>query len=350
MSMDDKNKKTHNISSNEEDKTNVAKDFVPSERSIEAPVITNLNAASTEITPPSAKLKSVPIPQPLILKRRTSRSSISSSDDTLEHSQQQHSNSKLNTPVQTNFVESNYPTSPIGSTSGGDLSHKKLILPDIDSISSSGSEAIEIPNLTQMQQGARSPPVPLAPITTTSSISPRYSSPPAGSGGKYLVRSKRASWIDGSSSMAPYDSVPTTPTTQITSDPMRMKSASISQHSLPKQSLYQPNSDDSSLKSGSLSKLREDRQQQYQFPKRESSLDSGAPLSASSTATDHSSHSFLLNKARKHSDDITDMEDVSYDPKQKPRQRERKASISSIITDSSLTSDDIYSPITSPRK
>lgn len=299
--MDDK--KTQNELLNEEGN---ASDSI--ERVIEAPV-------NPEVTPPCAKLKSVPIPQPLILKRRASKSSISSSDDMHE----QHS--KHNTPIQANFMDT------IGS--GGDLSHKKL-LPDLDSVSSSGSELYEIPSLTQ--QGAVSPPPP-APINTT--FSPKYSSPPAGSGGKYMVRSKRASWIDGSSSMAPHDSVPTTPTAQ----------TSKSFGTLQKQLTNQPSSDDSSLKSGSLSKLREDRQQQYQTPKRENSLDSGTPLSASSSVTDHSGHSFLLNKVRKHSDD---MEDVSFDAKRSSL-RERKASVSSIITDSSFASEELYSPTSSPR-
>ena len=51
----------------------------PSERAQAAPVTVSPITTSAEITPSSSpcnKLKSVPIPQPLILKRRASRSSI----------------------------------------------------------------------------------------------------------------------------------------------------------------------------------------------------------------------------------------------------------------------------------
>ncbi|KAG1064382.1 hypothetical protein G6F42_027016 [Rhizopus arrhizus] len=116
----------------------------------------------------------------------------------------------------------------------------------------------------------------------------------------------------------------------------------------------QASSDDSSLKSGSLSKLREDRQQQYQTPKRENSLDSGAPLSASSSTTDNSTHSFLLNKSRKQSEDAAtgEMEDLTFDnSSKKPSSvHERKASVSSIVTDSSLASEEMYSPLSSPHR
>lgn len=304
---------------------------------IDAPVTTN----STEMTQPTSKLKSVPIPQPLILKRRASRSSISSLDDTHEHHL-----SKVNTPVKTNF-DTTYPASPTGSTSG-DVTYRKSLLADAEYSSSPGSDINDIIPPSFLHQGTRSPPPPPVTTSTTTStpFSPRYSSSPAGSGGKYMVRSKRASWIDGSSAITPHDSLPTTPTTQSSSsDTMRIKSIVIPQHSLSKQS-----NDDSSLKSGSLSKLREDRQQQqFQFPRRESSLDSTtAPLSASSSTTDNSAHSFLLNKTRKHSDDVTDIDDLSND--KKSAFHERKPSISSIITDSSIASEEFYSPVSSPRK
>jgi hypothetical protein len=257
-----------------------------SERRNEPPV--NAVTTSAEIIPSTssscAKLRSVPIPQPLILKRRTSKSSVSSVDD---H----------------NEVIDNYPTSPTGSISGGDLSNRKSFLFDIDYSSSPGSDNNDIYHRSP-------PPLPLS--------NPRYSSPPAGSGGKYMVRSKRASWIDASSSMTPYDSTPSTPLTQ-------------PQTKIPP--LVFPKSiDDNSLKSGSLSKLREDRQFQYNSPKRENSVDSAAPLSASSSTNERIQD---------------DMEDLSF---KRSSVHERKASVSSIITDSSLASEEIYSPVSSPRK
>lgn len=149
-----------------------------------------------------------------------------------------------------------------------------------------------------------------------------------------MVRSKRASWIDGSSSMTPPvdASTPSTPiiTTQSTSS-----ASSISKNVpilIPPLGLPKPiaasasnsassNNEDQSLKSGSLSKLREDRQTQYHSsPKRENSLDSATTSSE-----------------RKHSEDGGIL-------------HERKASISSIITDSSIASEEYGSPLSSPHR
>ncbi|KAI7898111.1 uncharacterized protein BX663DRAFT_462531 [Cokeromyces recurvatus] len=264
-----------------------------SERANAAPVTVSAVTTSAEITPPCAKLKSVPIPQPLILKRRTSKSSIYSTEEL---------STKLNTPI---YADSHFPTSPTNSLPGD---YRRSLLADVEYSSSPGSELNEIPH-------ARSPP--------------RYASPPAGSGGKYMVRSKRTSWIDGSSSIS-HDSTPsTTPTTKpILIPPLASKQE-----------------DSSSLKSGSLSKLREDRQHQHIPPRRENSLDS-TTVSASSSTTDNSAHSFLLFKQRKQSDD-PDMEEFE---RKRSLIRERKTSISSIITDSSLASEDMYSPLSSPHR
>lgn len=87
--------------------------------------------------------------------------------------------------------------------------------------------------------------------------SPRFSSSPAGSGGKYMVRSKRASWID--SSHKPLIA-PLKPT---------------------------------DLKSGSLSQLRQDRQDR-QFTRHD-----GRKSSASSIITDTSEDSFLSSPCKK---------------------------------------------------
>lgn len=406
---------------------------------------------SAEITPSAscAKLRSVPIPQPLILKRRTSKSSMTSTDDSsnsnldqqsLQHQQQHSSLSRLSTPIQQAFYE-NYSTSPTTTSSiisvpaatggSGDLSHRKSFLTnDIEYSSSPGSEMNDTPpHITsflqyhqQQQQGAAiaagggaqsPPPQQQLPSNATASsssasFSPRYSSPPAGSGGKYMVRSKRASWIDASSSMHDTSSTPSTPTTQPqlqlqpkipppplipplglpkalqSSQPPPSSSTSSSllqqqQQQIPSStssssSTFPNNEQDNSLKSGSLSKLREDRQSQYHSsPKRENSLDSGAPLSASSSTTDNSAHSsFLLNKHRKQSEDnnASDMEDLTFNNadihganvaaaasvsssssiRKRSSVHERKASVSSIITDSSLASEEFHSPLSSPRK
>jgi hypothetical protein len=89
------------------------------------------------------------------------------------------------------------------------------------------------------------------------------------------------------------------------------------------------------LKSGSISKLRKDRQ----FPpKRENSVETP---SASSSAD-----------RRLHDEDSEEGSSQQDSPVEKKRSsfHERKTSVSSIVTDSSLTSDEISSPMSSPRK
>ncbi|KAG0904370.1 hypothetical protein G6F34_000245 [Rhizopus arrhizus] len=240
----------------------------PSERAQAAPVTVSPITTSAEITPSSSpcnKLKSVPIPQPLILKRRASRSSIYSVDEFSEQNR-----SKNATPIQQAFVENtaNCSTSPTSSilSASGDVYHRKSFLADVEYNSIPGSEH----DTPHVQHTTRSPP------PTSTSFSPKYSSPPAGSGGKYMVRSKRASWIDASSSMAHHDSIPTTPMTQSTKPLIPPLGYTHKQPNITT-SIPSPQNmtDDASLKSGSLSKLREDRQQQLQQqqPKREESLE-----------------------------------------------------------------------------
>ncbi|KAG0792088.1 hypothetical protein G6F16_004230 [Rhizopus arrhizus] len=260
----------------------------------------------------STKLKSVPIPQPLILKRRASRSSISSADDLGEQSW-----SRNMTPIQHMFTDT-YSISPTNSVLSADFSHRKSFLADNDYSSSLGSEQ------DTLHTTARSPPPPV-------SFSPRYSSPPAGSGGKYMVRSKRASWIDASSSVH-HESLPTTPTMQPTTiKPLIAPLIHTHKHQsspVPVPSSSHPH-EDTSLKSGSLSKLREDRQQQLLQPKREGSVEG----------------SLLITEKLKKASTDSDLEDLTFE---KRSLRERKSSISSVITDCTLTSEE--SPMSSPHR
>ncbi|KAI8970228.1 hypothetical protein BDF20DRAFT_838604 [Mycotypha africana] len=317
----------------------------PSERTTAAPASVTTVTTAAEITTPSSfsKVRSVPIPQPLILKRRTSRSSISSSDDFYD--QQSQSISKFSTPIQCSFTDYTNSSSPTSSVSGGDFSRRKSIVADMDPNS---GEQHNIPQSIS-SQGLRSPPPTTS--TSSSSFSPRYSSPPAGSGGKYMIRSKRASWIDGSSSITAQDSN-TTPAAQVEHHKVASKAIQAPPPAIAKAvQLQTVSTDDVSLKSGSLSKLREDRQYQYHNIKRENSLDSAAPLLASSPATDNSSRSFFMNKSRHQSEDSTDMEDSSLETLKKlPSISDRKGSISSIITDTSLLSEDLHSSTSSPHR
>jgi hypothetical protein len=105
-----------------------------------------------------------------------------------------------------------------------------------------------------------------------------------------------------------------------------------------------------SLKSGSLSKLREDRQLLQHSRQEGSSVET--PPSASSSATDSS---LVFNKKKLSVD--TELEELVYGIDSnmqvspvKKSSHERKPSISSIITDSTFTSEDCHSPAPSPRK
>lgn len=138
---------------------------------------------SAEITNPSlnSKLKRVPIPQTLLFKRPPSRSSISSIDE---------DNNIRNTTQLP-------PQAPSSETSSSPFTAMR-----------SGTAINQIPNKKKSlfvhgnsgDEYASSPGSEADIHTTTSNTSPMFSiryanSPPAGSGGKYMIKSKRSSWI-----------------------------------------------------------------------------------------------------------------------------------------------------------
>lgn len=136
---------------------------------------------SAEITNPSAsnsRVKSVPIPPPLLLKRPLSRSSMSSVDD--DYSSRQ-SGSAASLPPQVLPQTPGTASKPIPSKKRSMWTHGSS---GDEMASSLGSESDTMANKTR----------------TSSTTSPMYSlrytnSPPAGSGGKYMIKSKRSSWI-----------------------------------------------------------------------------------------------------------------------------------------------------------
>ncbi|GAN07120.1 AGC/MAST/MAST protein kinase [Mucor ambiguus] len=135
-----------------------------------------------EITNPSAsnsRVKGVPIPPPLLLKRRLSRSSMSSMDD--DHSSKQ-SGSAVSLPLQVSPIISGTASRPISSKTKSMWTHGNS---GDEMASSLGSESDTIANK-----------IKTAPSATSPMHSLRYAnSPPAGSGGKYMIKSKRSSWI-----------------------------------------------------------------------------------------------------------------------------------------------------------
>ncbi|KAG1437226.1 hypothetical protein G6F56_013206 [Rhizopus delemar] len=172
-----------------QDKEQIVLDNIKtSERAQSVPVTVNQKTTS-ECSSVSHQPKSVPIPAPLTLKEKAS--------------------------LFVDDLEPNQGKEDCCSTVfSGDTNHqRRSFLADMDCLEDNNN--------------------PRSPLGM---YSPKYSSPPAGSGGKYMVRSKRASWIDASS---------------------MHESLAKGKH------ILSPTiSDDASLKSGSLSKLREDRQQQ----------------------------------------------------------------------------------------
>ncbi|KAF7728237.1 hypothetical protein EC973_006518 [Apophysomyces ossiformis] len=369
-------------------------------------VTTGSVTPTTEITNPqspstSSKLRSVPIPQPLLLKRRTSRSSISSHDDTTDHTSHYkpaagglarsvtNSASAQLSPIALSNTEN--PNSPTGSIGGP----RKSWLSDMEYSSSPGSE-VDTPFSMQAPHGTGSPqsqchsvqmPFNSAQRSTSGTSSPRYASPPAGSGGKYMVKSKRASWIDasaatGSVSNQPDSSSPSAPSTPVflpehlakarksSTEITPVPAKSSERHDLESRS-YHPASLGLMHKSGSLSRLRENRTPGTP-PHRENHLDSVAPLSPSSNEQALPANSLYERNSRpkrcSYADgNATDMEEVastaSTDTQnaspalwhglgRRHTQRgifhERTSSISSIVSDSSITTDEYYSPASSP--
>jgi hypothetical protein len=218
-------------------------------------------------TTSSSKLRSVPIPQPLLLKRHTSRSSFSSADDAINDSSllltpsSAHMRNSLSSgnltgeqkqQLMDSAASSSLPLlSPITSTAGsqdeqdngspallaksytgsparamstvtgssGGIIRKKIShLHDME-YGSSASEAepsdTAAGNNDLASPSAASSFTNESPIsqsqTTTSMIanqssaspSPKFASPPVGSGGKYMLKSKRASWIDANAAHPP---------------------------------------------------------------------------------------------------------------------------------------------------
>ncbi|KAI8141200.1 hypothetical protein BJV82DRAFT_619670 [Fennellomyces sp. T-0311] len=176
----------------------------------------------------SLKLRSVPIPQPLLLKRRTSRTSLSSCDDesstTTNQSPSLTASSLSMTPARHNSSFSQLPPAcPIERRKD-----MELFLSDAT------------PADTSITIQARSP--------SKQQASPKYCSPPAGSGGRYMIKSKRASWFDvraASPSSSSVNESPSTPSTPV---------------SLPEnvRSRMMPSPHRPMHKSGSSSKLRHD--------------------------------------------------------------------------------------------
>ncbi|KAI9264191.1 hypothetical protein BDA99DRAFT_536917 [Phascolomyces articulosus] len=361
----------------------------PTNESTSSPVSASTSETSTPSTSTSTKLRSVPIPQPLLLKRRTSRSSVSSSCDDLNES---NNNKQLNSPYK---QHGQLPPPPTPAAE----QHLSLL----EYGSSPGSE-IDQPqsHLLASSNQSNNPKSPHhQPTSSPSASSPRYASPPAGSGGKYMVKSKRASWIDGSAShpqlqqqqqppvppLPQYltdlnttnmtsNSLPSTPTgehaTASTSSNRLSKSrkssmaegmnSATSSSSSPtgspkgivaKRLMEQPTPQPELMhKSGSISKLRENR------------------LSESSTATlESGSRQLPIKRSSYVADDLddvgsttsTDTQSISsfqwYGLKrqsnslsgQSPYHERRASSISSIVTDSSVMTDEFYSPSSSPR-
>ncbi|KAI8384454.1 uncharacterized protein BYT42DRAFT_529487 [Radiomyces spectabilis] len=367
---------------------------------------------SAEITNPpcstsSAKLRSVPIPQPLLLKRRASRSSMSSTDDTATESPRstaaaKSSNGHAVVPPRTHHTLAS-PSSPhhAGATvtrpSFAESHSPSRNSPQQESplvvtmeLGSSPKNGLDIVTGARTLHQDLSSHTHVAPVNeshghapSSDASSPRYASPPAGSGGKYMVKSKRASWIDasaGSPSSSTAASHSSDPPMTFSSSPT-MSSSLTSYRKVsnaadsPKSSDPHTTSDprfhnnldsDTLHKSGSLSLLREKRSS---FPKqRENSLESGVPSSSSST--EHSAGDLHLRRTvhtspvaaeggASEADELLDISTmVNYSLTGRRRRaanpspslhHERTSSISSNITESSMTSDDYNSASSSPR-
>lgn len=251
-------------------------------------------------------------------------------------------------------------------------------------------------------------------LQSSGAYSPRYASPPAGSGGKYMVKSKRASWIDGSAASSsgstsqqqhpavnPDGTIPPSPSTPITEslrlaksrkgsmvDGLNITSSASSPVGSPKMMMIPKRTSTAAAaaavdhheqqqpdippmtrpsilahKSGSISKLREARidhlttptssasssytDQSFMRPppKRSSFIDNNIGDTddmASTTSTDTHSISSLQWYGSKRQSNTSQQPGVPYHER-------RASSISSVVTDSSMLTDEYYSPASSPR-
>ncbi|KAI8078172.1 uncharacterized protein B0P05DRAFT_491594 [Gilbertella persicaria] len=142
--------------------------FTTETRSNPAFVTVSHITTSAEITNPTVnKLRSVPIP-PLLLKKPESHSSLSPLEDSTQKMPV--------TPIE------------INKTFNKKSNKSFFVSNNVDEECTSYTES------------------------ESAQLSPRYNSPPAaGSGGKYMIKSKRASWIIDTSNGCDYTSAPSTP-------------------------------------------------------------------------------------------------------------------------------------------
>ncbi|KAI9010476.1 hypothetical protein CLU79DRAFT_773210 [Phycomyces nitens] len=345
----------------------------PSSQSRTANVTLSAITTSAEIANPSpSKLRSVPIPHPLLLKRRTSRSSMESYDDSVE------STTALPTRSRPMSTHQATPVFPIGINSShasptdpqiDSHAHRRSFLSDMDY----GSPGSEFDTISPQHHFS-------TPALGQQSFSPRYASPPAGSGGKYMIKSKRASWIDGSSTSTPLphhslDSTPNTP------DSMRIpkgRNSSIADTPLASPSL-------SSLSLGPSAKHMQTFPQDNQIATASATSppttannpiniihnktniarlrdfrglyadkDTTNSIGSNSTTTDGNAadmeeFSANLDSHKKSSSSSGNKTAAAGNSTKHTSYHERASSISSVVSDSSMNTDEYYSPASSPR-
>jgi hypothetical protein len=216
---------------------------------------------SAEITNPTNTSKSR-IPQTLLLNRPSSRSSLSSTEDeSLRNGIQLPPRVPLNDTLSRTAIKQ--------------IPLKKKSL--FTQYGSSGDEYASSPS--SEVEFSKTPPN----SSTQSLFSPRYAnSPPAGSGGKYLIKSKRASWIVDAGGPTVTTSTPSTPVSlpeNIKSGRSRKSSLVITEHfpryhkriisleemPTPPSTVTSPSSSTSfmnDIKSGSISQLRQEKYHQ----------------------------------------------------------------------------------------
>jgi hypothetical protein len=197
---------------------------------------------SAEITNPTTpnKFRSGPIPQPLLINNNN-MSSMSVDDST----------------------HSTCPHSQLPPTSDTPSPVKQQMIPTAKKMKSFFAATQHSSDEYASSLGSESTP----PHSNTPLFSPKYAySPPAGSGGKYMIKSKRTSWIidaGASSSTVVAETNTSTPTTPIslptTSTRSRKSSTVDKRFILSLDESPTTTTDMHYNKSGSISKLRENR-------------------------------------------------------------------------------------------
>lgn len=238
---------------------------------------------------PPSKLRSVPIPQPLLVKRRSSRTSLSSCDEWADATASCQSSNVLSmTPARPNQPSSHNSSlqPPLTTKSSSPSLIAKAVSTSSRNNSMKGSSSVkqQLNDLTVVTQQLAMDDKGVLDDSSNSSISSssnnnasvsggggtrspqhkqgnKYASPPVGSAGRYRLKAKHASLIDstaaGISPSSPSSS-PTGTTSSSPSTPLSVPERRLKDVTAATTTTTTTSTSSSPRRSGSLSRLKDD--------------------------------------------------------------------------------------------